>query len=94
MNYPAFARVDLLSYGESYATFAESENMMAPDYSKLNFNAGINFGQSAIGLSVDNLTDERTEAFRYAVDSPSWRPRDYVQWIPPRSVSIKYSYKF
>ncbi|MBH36561.1 MAG: TonB-dependent receptor [Gammaproteobacteria bacterium] len=94
MSYPAFARVDLLSYGESYATFAESNNMMAPEYNKLNFNAGVNFGQSAINLSVDNLTDERTEAFRYAVDSPSYRPRDYVQWIPPRSVSIKYSYKF
>ena len=34
MNYPAFAKVDLLSYGESYAAFAESENMMAPDYNK------------------------------------------------------------
>ena len=39
IDYPAFAKLNLLSYGESYATFAESKNMIAPDYSKLNFNA-------------------------------------------------------
>ena len=61
-------------------------------------NAAFNFlggaYDSAYQHTLGNLTDERTEAFRYAVDSPSYRPRDYVQWIPPRSVSIKYSYKF
>ena len=60
MNYPAFARVDLLSYGESYATFAESENMMAPDYSKLNFNARNNFGNQQLDyLLITSLTREQ-----------------------------------
>ena len=68
--------------------------MYSPDYTKLNLNAGMNFGNSAVQLSVDNLTDERTEAIRYAIDSPSWRPRDYLQWIPPRSVTVRYIFSF
>ena len=64
---------------------------MSPEYSKINFNAGVNLGDAGLQLSIDNVFDERTEAFRYAIDSPSWRPRDYVQWIPPRTVSLRYS---
>ena len=94
MGNPAFARVDWLNYGESYATFAQTENMMSPEYSKINFNAGVNLGDAGLQLSIDNVFDERTEAFRYAIDSPSWRPRDYVQWIPPRTVSLRYSVSF
>jgi len=51
-------------------------------------------GDAGLQLSIDNVFDERTEAFRYAIDSPSWRPRDYVQWIPPRTVSLRYSVSF
>ena len=81
MGNPAFARVDWLNYGESYATFAQTENMMSPEYSKINFNAGVNLGDAGLQLSIDNLFDERTEAFRFAADSPSWRPRDYLSLI-------------
>ena len=94
MGNPAFARVDWMNYGESYATFAQVENMMSPEYSKINFNAGVSMGNAGLQLSIDNLFDERTEAFRFAADSPSWRPRDYVQWIPPRTISLKYSISF
>ena len=94
LGLPSYARLDLLSYGDSYATFSRATNMYSPDYTKLNLNAGMNFGNSAVQLSVDNLTDERTEAIRYAIDSPSWRPRDYLQWIPPRSVTVRYIFSF
>ena len=49
---------------------------------------------NSIQLSIDNATDERTEAFKYSVSSPSWRPRDYMQWIPPRSVTFTYRYNY
>ena len=49
---------------------------------------------SKLQLSVDNLTDERTEAYVYAVNDTSWRPRNWMQWIPPRTVSLKYSFSF
>jgi hypothetical protein len=49
---------------------------------------------SKLSLSVDNLLDERTEAYIYAVEDTGWRPRNWMQWIPPRTVSVKYSYSF
>ena len=45
-------------------------------------------------LSIDNLMDNRTEAFKFSADSPGWRPRNYLQWIPPRSVSLRYTYRY
>jgi hypothetical protein len=38
--------------------------------------------------------DERTEAFRFSAESPGYRPRNYLQWIPPRSISVQYRYNF
>ena len=40
-----------------------------------------------------NLFDNRTQAFVYAINSPSWRPRDYQQWIPPRTIGLRYTYR-
>ena len=95
MSYPAFARVDLNYYGDSFATFAENPLNSSPDYKKLNFNLGINISDSQVlQLSIDNLTDERTEAFIYAMEDTSWRPRNWMQWIPPRSVVLKYTLSF
>jgi hypothetical protein len=69
--------------------------MFSPDYTKINVNWGMEIdANNSIQLSIDNLTDERTEAFKYSVNSPSWRPRDYMQWIPPRTVTFSYRYNY
>ena len=82
-------------YGDSYATFAEDPEDMSPDYTQMNFNLGMAINdESRIQLSVSNLTDERTEAFRFSAETPSYRARNYLQWIPPRSVAISYSQDF
>ena len=92
---PAYARLDYLYYGESYATFGQSEDQMSPAYEKFNLNWGVELNEnSTLQLSIDNLMDNRTEAFKFSADSPGWRPRNYLQWIPPRSVSLRYTYKY
>ncbi len=92
---PAYARLDYLYYGESYATFGQSEDQMSPAYEKFNFNWGVELNEnSTLQLSIDNLMDNRTEAFKFSADSPSYRPRNYLQWIPPRSVSLRYTYRY
>ena len=92
---PAYTRLDYLYYGESYATFGQSEDQMSPAYEKFNFNLGVELNEnSTLQLSIDNLMDNRTEAFKFSADSPSYRPRNYLQWIPPRSVSIRYTYRY
>ena len=95
MSYPSYARLDVNYYGDSFNTFAENPNSSSPDYTKFNFNLGLDLSEySKLQLSIDNLTDERTEAYIYAVDDTSWRPRNWMQWIPPRTVTLKYSYSF
>jgi len=92
---PVYTRLDYLYYGESYATFGQSEDQMSPAYEKLNFNWGIELNEnSSLQLSIDNLMDNRTEAFKFSADSPGYRPRNYLQWIPPRSVSLRYTYRY
>ena len=92
---PAYARLDYLFYGESYATFGQSEDQMSPAYEKFNLNWGIELNDnSSLQLSIDNLMDNRTEAFKFSADSPGWRPRNYLQWIPPRSVSLRYTFRY
>ena len=92
---PAYARLDYLYYGESYATFGQSEDQMSPAYEKFNFNWGVELNEnSTLQLSIDNLMDNRTEAFKFSADSPGYRPRNYLQWIPPRSVSLRYTYRY
>ena len=92
---PAYARLDYLYYGESYATFGQSEDQMSPAYEKFNLNLGVELNEnSTLQLSIDNLMDNRTEAFKFSADSPGWRPRNYLQWIPPRSVSLRYTYRY
>ena len=95
LSRPAFARVDMNYYGDSYATFAESSEDMSPSYTQMNFNIGMALNdQSRIQFSVNNLTDERTEAFRFSAESPGYRARNYLQWIPPRTWSISFSQDF
>ena len=90
-----FARVDMNYYGDSYATFAESQEDMSPSYTQMNLNVGMALNDaSRIQFSVSNLTDERTEAFRFSAESPGYRARNYLQWIPPRTWSISYSQDF
>lgn len=92
---PAYARLDYLYYGESFATFGQSKDMMSPAYEKFNLNIGVEISEnSSLQLSIDNLTDNRTEAFKFSVDSPGYRPRNYLQWIPPRSVSLRYNFRY
>ena len=94
-NSPAFARADFNYYGESYATFAEDREDMSPSYTQVNFNLGMEIDEtSRVQLSVSNLTDERTEAFRFSAESPSYRARNYLQWIPPRTIALSYSRDF
>ena len=57
-------------------------------------NVGMELENSYLQLSIDNLTDERTEAFRFSAESPGYRPRNYLQWIPPRSISVQYRHNF
>jgi outer membrane receptor protein involved in Fe transport len=95
LTVPSYARLDVNYYGDSFNTFAEDPNSSSPDYTKLNFNLGMDLSDtSKLSLSIDNLLDKRTEAYIYAVDDTSWRPRNWMQWIPPRTVSVKYSYSF
>ena len=95
LSYPSYARLDVNYYGDSFNTFAENPNSSSPDYTKLNFNLGLDLNESSkLQLSVDNLTDERTEAYIYAVEDTSWRPRNWMQWIPPRTMTLKYTYSF
>jgi len=90
-----FARVDMNYYGDSYATFAESQEDMSPSYTQMNLNVGMALNDaSRIQFSVSNLTDERTEAFRFSAESPGYRARNYLQWIPPRTWSISFSQDF
>ena len=95
LTVPSQARVDVNYYGDSFNTFAENPNSSSPEYTKVNFNLGMDINPNArLQLSVDNLFDKRTAAYIYAVDDTSWRPRNWMQWIPPRTVSVKYSYNF
>ena len=92
---PTFARVDMNYYGDSYATLLESSEDMSPSYTQMNLNVGMALNDaSRIQFSVSNLTDERTEAFRFSAESPGYRARNYLQWIPPRTWSISYSRDF
>jgi outer membrane receptor protein involved in Fe transport len=92
---PTFARVDMNYYGDSYATLLESSEDMSPSYTQMNLNVGMALNDaSRIQFSVSNLTDERTEAFRFSAESPGYRARNYLQWIPPRTWSISYSQDF
>jgi iron complex outermembrane receptor protein len=95
LTVPSYARMDVNYYGDSFNTFAENPNSSSPDYTKVNFNLGMDINANAkLQLSVDNLLDKRTAAYIYAVDDTSWRPRNWMQWIPPRTVSVKYTYNF
>lgn len=91
----AYTRLDYLYYGDSYATFGQSEDQMSPAYEKFNLNMGVELNDnSSLQLSIDNLLDTRTEAFKFSADSPGWRPRNYLQWVPPRSISLRYTYRY
>ena len=92
---PGFARLDVNYYGDSYATFAEDSADMSPSYTQANLNMGLEFNDTTRAqLSVSNLTDDRTEAFRFSAESPSYRARNYLQWIPPRTISLSVSKDF
>ena len=68
---------------------------MSPSYTQVNFNLGLEIDEnSRVQLSVSNLTDERSEAFRFSAESPSYRARNYLQWIPPRTIGLSYSRDF
>ncbi|GIS41063.1 MAG: hypothetical protein Ct9H90mP13_09090 [Pseudomonadota bacterium] len=68
---------------------------MSPSYTQVNFNLGLEIDEnSRVQLSVSNLTDERSEAFRFSAESPSYRARNYFQWIPPRTIGLSYSRDF
>ena len=57
---------------------------------KFNLNWGVELNEnSTLQLSVDNLMDNRAEAFKFSANSPGWRPRNYLQRIPPRRVSLR-----
>lgn len=95
MTVPSQARVDINYYGDSFNTFAEDPNTSAPEYTKVNFNLGMDINANAkLQLSVDNLFDKRTAAYIYAVEDTGWRKRNWMQWVPPRTVSVKYTYNF
>jgi outer membrane receptor protein involved in Fe transport len=92
LTVPSYARLDVNYYGDSFNTFAEDPNSSSPEYTKLNFNLGMDISEtSKLSLSIDNLLDERTEAYIYAIEDTSYRPRNWMQWIPPRTVSVKYT---
>jgi outer membrane receptor protein involved in Fe transport len=92
---PAFARADFNYYGESFATFAMDREDMSPSYTQVNFNLGVELDENTrVQLSISNLTDERTEAFRFSAESPSYRARNNLQWIPPRTIALSYSRSF
>ena len=43
---------------------------MSPSYTQVNFNLGMEIDEnSRVQLSVSNLTDERSEAFRFSAES-------------------------
>jgi outer membrane receptor protein involved in Fe transport len=92
---PGFSRLDVNYYGDSFSTFAEDPKNMSPAYTQANLNLGLQVRDNTrLQLTISNLTDERTEAFRYSAESPSWRPRNYLQWIPPRTIGVTASIDF
>ena len=94
-SYPTYARVDMSYYGDSFNTFGENPLTSAPDYSKVNFNLGMDISEnSQLQLTIDNVGDKRTEAYIYAIDDTGYRPRNWMQWIPPRTMTLKYTYNF
>ena len=81
LTVPSYARLDVNYYGDSFNTFAEDPNSSSPEYTKLNFNLGMDLSDtSKLSLSVDNLLDERT-CLLYT--SPS--PRDVEESRMPSS---------
>lgn len=92
---PGFSRLDINYYGDSFATFAEDPEDMSPAYTQTNLNLGLQLREDTrLQLTISNLTDERTEAFRFSAGSPAWRPRNYLQWIPPRTIGVSASIDF
>ncbi|MGA0265708.1 MAG: TonB-dependent receptor [Lysobacterales bacterium] len=92
---PGFSRLDINYYGDSYATFAEDPEDMSPSYTQANLNLGLQIlDNTRLQLTIANLTDERTEAFRFSANSPSYRPRNYLQWIPPRTIAVSAAIDF
>ena len=72
LTVPSHARMDVNYYGDSFNTFAENPNSSSPEYTKVNFNLGMDINPNArLQLSVDNLFDKRTAAYIYAVDDTS-----------------------
>ena len=85
MSAPAFARLDMSYYGDSFATFKMSDEDMSPSYTQLNLNVGVDLDeQSRLQLSINNLTDVRTEAFRFSAESLVLSPPE--QLIGPWSI--------
>ena len=52
MGLSSFIRADYLYYGDSFATFGQSEDMFSPDYSKLNINWGMEIDENN---SIENM---------------------------------------
>ena len=46
MSYPSYARLDMNYYGDSFNTFAENPNTSSPDYTKINFNLGLDINEN------------------------------------------------
>ena len=90
MSYPTYARLDVNYYGDSFNTFTENPNSSSPDYTKLNFNLGLDLNEnSKLQLSVVNLTHERTEAYVYAVNDEIFEGIETII-TEPRQLSIFY----
>ena len=72
-----------------------SDEERSPSDAQLSLNVGVELDeQSRLKLTIKMFTDVRTEAFRFSAESPGYRARNYLQWIPPRTIGITYSRSF
>ncbi|MDT9598346.1 TonB-dependent receptor [Sphingosinicella rhizophila] len=90
-GYDASLRVDAIYVGAFYGDLAQSANTRAGDYIKLDFNAGIEFGNLGVDIFVRNITNE--DAFTYRGDSAA-ADAVYGYRLRPRTIGVQMNYRF
>lgn len=88
---PTFIRLDSIYVGEFYGDIYQSPATKAGDYVKIDLTSRIKFGQVALDLYVQNLTNEDVYTFRGTSDTG----RDFFGFrMRPRTIGARLNYDF
>src|SRR3546814_1129087 len=91
VGHPTFIRVDSIYVGEFYGDIYQSPATKAGDYVKIDLTSRIKFGQVALELYVQNLTNEDVYTFRGTSDTG----RDFFGYrMRPRPIGRATTYDF